>query len=157
MSITVWRIVKAKFAQSAFNGEGAKLVGGRWNKAGIPMVYTAESVSLAIIEMRVHLTTDEMLKPYRLIRATLPESLIESVDRKDLPADWSDDEAPRSVKQIGSRWIRHGIRCVLRVPSAIVPYDFNYLLNPNHPDFVQIIIGKPEPFTFNLRLGSGNA
>ena len=154
MNVTVWRIVKAKFAKSAFNGEGAKLVGGRWNTIGIPMVYTAENVSLATIEMRVPLLSNEMLKPYRLIRATIPQALIESVDSKALPLGWDADEPTARSKQFGSRWIRRGAYCVLRVPSAIVPHDFNSMLNPKHRDFPQIFIGKPERFTFHPRLWS---
>ena len=149
--LTVWRLLTARFAQSAFSGEGARLYGGRWNRKGVPMVYTAGSQSLAMLEMLVQ---DEPLRArYVMVPATLPRNLkIERVTPDQLPADWRDLGARERLQAIGTDWARRGTSAVLAVPSVVIPTETNYLLNPLHPAFARIEIGKPEEFVTDLRL-----
>lgn len=151
MSLTVWRLVTRRFADSAFSGEGARLYGGRWNHKGIAMVYTAGSQSLAMLEMLVQ---DEPLRAnYMMIPATLPDTLdIEHIDPTQLPSDWRDPTTRQQLRDIGSDWAKRRDSPVLAVPSAVIPAETNYLLNPAHPTFAEIEIGIAQPFITDLRL-----
>jgi len=150
--ITAWRIVKGRRAQTAFDGEGARLSGGRWNSPGTGIVYTSASAALAVLEMLVHLGQGNVLPSYVLIACSFSESLVEHVDPDDLPANWLAYPAPPVLQSVGDQWVSNGQSAVLRVPSVIVPREFNFLLNPTHADFRRVKIGKPEPFGLDLRL-----
>jgi RES domain-containing protein len=151
MPLTVWRLVTRRFADTAFSGEGARLYGGRWNRKGISMVYTAGSQSLAMLEMLVQ---DEPLRAnYMMIPVSLPDTLIiEHVDANQLPADWRDPATRQQLQTIGSDWATQRNSPVLAVPSAVIPAETNYLINPAHPAFVEIGIGIAQPFITDLRL-----
>lgn len=149
--LTVWRLLSARFARSAFSGEGARLYGGRWNRKGTPMVYTAGSQSLAMLEMLVQ---DEPLRArYVMLSAALPKNLkIARVTPAQLPADWRDPGARDQLQAIGTDWVNRGSSAALVVPSAVIPSETNYLLNPLHPSMARIVIGKPQEFITDLRL-----
>jgi RES domain-containing protein len=149
--LTVWRLVTARFAATAFSGEGARLYGGRWNRKGTLVVYTAGSQSLAMLEMLVQ---DEPLRArYVMIPARIPRAVkIEQINPAKLPADWRELAAREQLQAIGSDWTRGLSSAVLAVPSAVIPAETNYLLNPRHPEFRKIAFGAPEPFVTDLRL-----
>jgi RES domain-containing protein len=146
-----WRIIKEKHAATAFSGEGAAKTGGRWNSRGVPVVYTSSTKSLAALESLVHLNPPVFFK-YVAIRIKFDDALIEIVPPKTLPADWWVEPPPPSSKAVGDTWVRKARSAVLRLPSVIIPGEPNYLLNPAHPDFKKISIGKPERFAFDPRL-----
>lgn len=148
---TVWRITTARFAATAFSGEGARLYGGRWNPKGFEMVYTAESRSLALLEMMVQ---DAPLRArYVLIPVSLPDAVsVTSIEVADLPPDWRKLDRRDALQDIGRDWLVRGDSAVLAVPSAVVPAERNYLLNPRHPDFTRVIIGEPEALETDFRL-----
>ena len=152
MSVTAWRIVKSKYVASAFDGEGARRFGGRWNDKGTPMVYTASSQALAVLEMLVHLEASDLLKHYRLIPVTFDDALVSTLDPKTLPTNWKRRPTPPAVRTIGEAWVSSGRSLILRVPSVIVPTESNYLINILHPDFARLSIGKPQAFRFDPRL-----
>lgn len=147
----VWRLVTARFADTAFSGEGARLYGGRWNRKGRPMVYTAGSQSLAVLEMLVQ---DEPLRArYVMIPATLPKGLkIERIEVPDLPADWRDPALREALRDLGGEWLDRRSGAVLAVPSAVIPAETNYLLNPLHQGFGGVEIGPPQVFATDPRL-----
>lgn len=147
----VWRLLTARFVDAAFTGEGARLYGGRWNRKGVAMVYTAGSQSLATLEMLVQ---DEPLRArYVMIPVTLPKNLkIERVTVEALPADWRELAAREQTRAIGNAWVRRQSSAVLAVPSAVIPAETNYLLNPLHPGFAKIEIGEPQDFITDFRL-----
>jgi len=149
--LTVWRLLTARHAASAFSGGGARLYGGRWNRKGVHMVYTAGSQSLAMLELLVQ---DEPLRAlYVMIPARLPKNLkIERITPEQLPADWRDLAAREQLQVIGSDWAKRRSSPVLAVPSAVIPSESSYLLNPLHPSFTRIEIGVPEDFMTDLRL-----
>ena len=150
-SLTVWRITTQRFAASAFSGEGARLYGGRWNRPGQSLVYTAESRSLALLEMLVQ---DAPLRArYVLIPARVPDTVsIEVIEARALPEDWRSLAARDQLQAVGGGWLREARSCVLAVPSAVVPAEWNYLLNPLHPDFPQIVVGEPSTLETDPRL-----
>ena len=143
--LTVWRLLTARFAQSAFSGEGARLYGGRWNRKGVAMVYTAGSQSLAMLEMLVQ---DEPLRArYVMVPVTLPKNLkIERVVPAQLPTDWRDLGGRERLQAIGSDWARRRSSAVLAVPSVVIPTETNYLLNPLHAAFARIEIVTCPPW-----------
>lgn len=149
--VTVWRIVTRRFAASAFSGEGARLYGGRWNRKGVPVVYTAESQSLALLELLVQ---DEPLRAqYVMIAAAIPNAVrIERITEEQLPDGWRKPEARETLRRLGGERFASARSAVLAVPSAVVPSETKYLLNPRHRAFAKIKIGKPESFSTDLRL-----
>jgi len=148
--LTVWRVVTERYADTAFSGEGARLYGGRWNPKGVAMVYTAHTQSLALLEMLVQ---DSPLRAhYVMIPARFPERIAECIDFASLPADWRDISARGELQQLGATWSQTRTSAVLAVPSAVVPAECNYLLNPDHPDFVHVEIGAREEWLTDPRL-----
>ena len=152
MILTVWRIIKRKHAKTAFTGEGARLYGGRWNSSGVAVIYTAQSQSLAALEMLVHLDSSELLDKYVLFGVDVEESLLSRVEVSKLPRDWRADPPPANLRAIGDEWIAIGSSAVLRVPSAVIAGESNFLINPRHCDFSKLRIGEPVPFRFDPRL-----
>jgi len=150
--ISTWRITKQKHARTAFTGEGAKLYGGRWNSQGKLVVYTAESRALALAEILVHLESAGVLSRYVVIQVEIDEANISHLDLRNLPKNWRAEPAPKRLKTVGDEWLDSGKSAVLRVPSAIVVGEFNYLLNPSHPDFSKLRIHGPERFSIDKRL-----
>ena len=150
-SRTVWRICKARYA--AIDGEGSRLYGGRWSDPEIPVVYTAGSLSLAALEVLVHLDPDLMPEDLVAIPAEIPAGLERSyVDVGDLPSVWRSYPGPDSLRDIGTRWAMSGESPVLVVPSVVIPEERNYLLNPAHPEISLIVVGDPRPFSFDPRM-----
>lgn len=149
--LTVWRITTARFAATAFSGEGARLYGGRWNPKGFELVYTAQSRSLALLELMVQ---DAPLHArYLLIPARLPDTVsVTHIKVADLPPDWRRLDRRDVLQRMGRDWLERGDSAVLAVPSAVVPAERSYLINPRHPDFAHIIIGNPEALETDLRL-----
>jgi len=147
-----WRITKQRHARTAFSGEGARLYGGRWNSPGVPVVYVAESQSLAVLEMLVHLDSPVLLEKYVFLEVDFDASLVLDLDRSSLPKNWQSDPVPESIQAIGDRWVLSRDSAVLRVPSVLVPEESNFLLNPRHPDFGKIGISRPHAFRFDPRL-----
>jgi RES domain-containing protein len=146
-----WRIVKARHAASAFSGEGASRFGGRWNSRGTWVVYVSSTQSLAALETLVHLNPPVPFR-YLAFSITFDDALVETFRTTTLPPDWTDEPPAPSSKAIGDQWVKQARSAVLKLPSVIIPSEANYLLNPSHPHFPKIIIGKPEPFTFDPRL-----
>ncbi len=152
--ITAWRIVQARYQDDAFSGEGARLRGGRWNSKGTIMVYTAGSIALASIEMVVNLPGPKLLEAYVRIPVHIPANLIMDLPLDILPNDWNSRPAAPSIKAIGDRWVKQGKSAVLKVPSVVIPEEYNYLLSPHHPDFAKITIGSTINYRFDPRLAS---
>ena len=150
MNVAAYRIVKTTRAHAAFTGEAGRRYGGRWNRVGTRMIYTAESRSLAALEVLAHL--EGPARGFSLIPCEFPASLIEVIPLRELPADWRSAPPPRALASIGDAWVTRGSSAVLAVPSAIIPQERNYLLNPAHPEFARVTIRPAEAFPFDERL-----
>lgn len=149
----VWRISKRKYANTAFSGEGTRLVGGRWTPRGVKAVYTSSSLALAALELLVHLEKEDIGTVFVAIAADIPDDLkIKEIARSQLPANWTATPAPEDLSLIGREWLEAGETAVLSVPSAVITVERNFLLNPEHPDFERIKINQPEEFGFDSRL-----
>jgi RES domain-containing protein len=150
--VRAWRICKERFASTAFDGEGASRDGGRWNSEGVRMVYVAGSAALATLEILVHVSEpDDLYRiPYVLIPVDFEPELV--TESPDLPQGWYKDPPPVESAAIGDRWIATRESVLLKIPSAVIRSEFNYLINPLHPRFGELIIGPPEPFHFDSRL-----
>jgi len=133
--IKAFRIVQKKWAGSAFDGEGARLYGGRWNNKGIPCVYLAGSESLAILEILVHLDKSSVLEHYTIFEFEFDKSDLLVLENKDLPINWQEDPAPDETASLGDDWLNSASSLALKVPSTIVPREFNYLVNVRHKAF----------------------
>jgi RES domain-containing protein len=148
----VSRICNRKYAVAAFSGEGAYLYCGRWNPAGVRMVYTSTSLALAAVEFFVHLEPSTASATLVSMSATLPDDLqVDQIAIENLPANWRMVDRV-DLQQLGADWIASGKSVALRVPSVVISGEWNVLLNPTHPDFKRIIIEAPEPFVCDSRM-----
>ncbi len=140
--IEAWRITKAKYLDEAFSGRGARLRGGRFNSEGAPMVYTAGSLSLAVLEVLANLPSNRHLRLHRAVSVRFSEDVVEVLRAEDMPEGWRATPVPPSIQALGDRRASSARALVLRVPSAVVPAEHNYLINPLHPDASQIQTGE---------------
>jgi RES domain-containing protein len=150
--IQAWRLFKSIHLDTDLLGEGARIHGGRFNSKSVAVVYTSASLSLAALEMLVHLQSVSLLAKYQMRRLTFDESLATGLDISDLPTNWRDSPPSIEVQQIGDDWVASGQSAVLRVPSALLPHETNFILNPAHPGFAKIVFEPPEPFVFPPRV-----
>lgn len=149
---TVWRVVKRTHAATAFDGKGAQRFGGRWNSAGRRAVYVSASKSLALLELVVHLDVAQRLPRLAAFAFELDERLIEHLPAEQLPRQWRTLPGRAATQRLGDDWLASGRALALAVPSAIVPEECNYLLNPAQAAFAQLKFGRPMPFLLDPRL-----
>jgi RES domain-containing protein len=149
--VRVWRTCSRKHRR--FDGEGARRYGGRWNHTGTSVVYTSGSLSLAVLELFVHVDIDTIPGDLVAIQVDIPDNLtIETVKIESLPRDWRRYPGPESLKDIGTAWASKASTAILAVPSAVIPEEQNYLLNPAHRDFKRLRLRKPVGFSFDARM-----
>ncbi|WP_373546435.1 RES family NAD+ phosphorylase [Chamaesiphon sp.] len=154
--MSLWRISKRKYVDTAFSGEGARRVGGRWNSRGQGMVYTSGTLSLAALEVFVHMEVEDVATMLAWIRVDVPTEVnIEYLEMAQLPPNWRNIPAPAVLAMMGDNWFRSGATAILAVPSVVIPLEFNYLINPSHPDFVKLAVESPQPFELDPRLWKG--
>jgi RES domain-containing protein len=134
----VYRISKCEFI-SDLQGTGAALYPGRWHSKGTYILYTAGSASLALLESVVHLS-NIVVSSYCMICLSVPEDKIKTITVSELPANWYVNPPADILKNIGDEFVKENKFLVLRIPSAIMPEENNYLLNPAHPDFKKVTI-----------------
>jgi RES domain-containing protein len=145
----VWRVCKRRHA--AFDGQGARLAGGRWNHPGTAIVYAFETVSLATLELLVQLGGHELPDDMVVTSAEIPDSVFRFRLDANVPEQaWRLYPAPTDLCNVGTGWVTDRKSAVLVVPSAIVPGERTYLLNPAHRDFREIKVYAPEPFVLRV-------
>lgn len=151
--MNVWRICRSKHELSGFSGYGAEKTGGRWNYKGQSVVYTSENLSLAALELFVHVSPGIIPADLISLRGTLPDSIsIKRLEAPDLPKNWRKYPAPSELQEIGTNWILGLTSLVLVVPSAINPLESNILVNPAHPEIKELQVGTGQPFQFDPRM-----
>jgi RES domain-containing protein len=152
MKIRVWRLVKADYAGEAFSGEGAAKYGGRWNSPGVRVVYTAQSLALATLEILAGGAPLSLLYRYAKIAAEFDDSIVYSAF--PLPKKWNVYPPSPATRDVGDVWARESKSAVLKVPSAVIQEECIYVINPLHLEFkTKITIGKANPFSIDKRLG----
>jgi RES domain-containing protein len=157
VSLTIWRIATDTKSYEAhdLSGAGAKSTGGRWNEAGDPLVYASETQALACLETLVHLNAGGLPLNRYLVSVTIPASVWADMRREtpgSLPVGWDADPSGRASIQFGTDWIRSAGSALLRVPSVIVPDEYNVLINPLHPDSRAVAAVKIRKWLYDPRL-----
>lgn len=147
----VYRISRNIFADD-LSGTGARMVGGRWNTKGIGLLYTAESRALAAMELAVRVDLSRKPKDLLLLTIHVPENAT-IIEPDELPEDWYLFPHRIHTRKIGDKFVMESKALVLKVPSAVVKGDYNYLINPVHIDFRFVHILDKSPFDFDERLG----
>jgi RES domain-containing protein len=146
----VYRLSKAKYAED-LGGKGAEIAGGRWNSKGKRVLYTSQSIALCTTEIAVHTPLGNIPTDYKLITIEIPDTLIKEHSGK-LPKDWKLFPHSKSTQKIGDQFLTEGKYLALKVPSAVVQGEHNYLLNPAHEFFQKVKIIRVEEFSFDKRL-----
>jgi RES domain-containing protein len=147
----VWRL--ARRVHAALDGEGARRAGGRWNSPGQPLVYTSGALSLCVLELLVHTDPDLVPQDLRAFEIDCPPSMkVEILDVTTLPSNWRQIPNHPACRSLGDAWLKRASHAVLAVPSAVVPEELNYLINPAHPEAGQIKVVRSRGFAFDQRL-----
>ena len=147
----VYRLSRGKYARD-LSGKGAEMYGGRWNSKGTPLIYTSQSRSLTFAEISMHIPLGIIPKDYYQVTIRIPDTAgILELREPDFPADWRSNPHSDSTQKIGDQFSVELKKLALRVPSAVVPGDFNYLINPRHPQMKEVTIVDVEPFEFDSR------
>jgi RES domain-containing protein len=148
----VFRLSRSKFAGD-LSGKGAEIAGGRWNSKGTAMLYTSQSVALCTVEIAVHTPLGNIPTDYTLVTIEIPDDLPkEELATGDLPVDWKTLPHSHSTQLIGDDFISAGKNAILKVSSAVIPGEYNFLVNPLHPDSTRILVISAEPYEFDSRL-----
>ena len=148
----VYRLCKSAW-QNDLSGKGAEIAGGRWNSKGNALVYTSSSRALCMAEIAVHAPLGCLPDDYVMVEIQIPlNSVVLEIAESDLPRHWQSFINRQVTQKIGDHFIAHNKALVLKVPSAGVQGDYNFLINPNHPEKEDIKISKVESFRFDERL-----
>jgi RES domain-containing protein len=150
--IRVYRIVRKPYSKTPLDGEGPYRFGGRWSSPGTRVAYTAEHLSLAMIEYFVHIDSSDPPKDLVVVAADIPDSVSRvELTPRELPSNWRRVPAPPSLAAIGDSFAAERKSAILVLPSALVPPESNWLVNPLHPDAAEIQVHPLEPFRYDAR------
>ena len=145
-----FRISKAIYAGN-LSGEGARRYGGRWNHRGTALVYSSAHISLAFLELLVNADPPELQNDFKIVVIDIPDFLqIKSLDHSHLDLDWHINTGD-NCRNLGTGWCLANQEAILKVPSAVIPFEYNYLLNPAHPDFSRISIHQVLTLEIDVR------
>ncbi len=147
----VFRISRTKYIND-LSGEGAKLYGGRWNRPGLSILYTSEARSLAMLELMVHLNASSAFNlDYSFISLRIPEETIVDLAKANYPDLRSNVNFEEFWKISESYFVNKKV-LALRVPSIIIPQEYNVLLNPNHKEFGKVLVNRVDEVVLDRRL-----
>jgi RES domain-containing protein len=148
---SLWRLYRARHGPG-LDGIGGLFADGRWHKRGERVVYFGGSAAIVVLERLAHTDPDLLPSDLRLARFEFSEPVLETKVEEfaTLPANWNQDET--ATCHLGARWLEHGSSCLLAAPSAILPEECNFVLNPEHPDAKRLRMVRERRFTFDPRL-----
>lgn len=157
MSRSVWRIAAdtPEYTADDLSGEGARITGGRWNRIDVPALYTAESRALACLETFVHLKANSLPLNRYLVRIDIPDDIWAGAEQHaagSLPVGWDAKPYGKVSLDFGSDWLAGGKSCLLIVPSAIIPEEWNIIINPKH--HARLTATKERLWLYDPRLAS---
>jgi len=139
------------FYKDDISGSGAKIKGARWNMPGSSMLYTAENISLCTLELLVHIAFNDIRNLYHLLAISFPDDApLREIRNDKLKPGWQEDEDYTAF--MGTEFLKNNTNLILKVPSAIIGEEHNYLINPRHPDFKKVRVKRSRPFIFDKRL-----
>ncbi|MCU7548552.1 RES family NAD+ phosphorylase [Chitinophagaceae bacterium LB-8] len=147
----VYRLGRTKFAQDT-SGEGARLFGGRWNHKLTPCLYTAESRALAVLEYTVNVHIDDVPRALSMTVLEMPDQHLLTLTPKDLPGDWLQSPVPASTKDFGTELLKKAEYLVIKIPSVVIPEEYNYLVNPLHKDSGLVKVLSVHDFVYDVRI-----
>ena len=147
----VYKIARTKYAHD-LSGEGARLFGGRWNHKDTPCVYTAASGALAVLEYTVNVNADDIPRALSMAAFEIPDVHIISFSIAELPGDWRQSPAPSSTKNFGTAVLKSAQSLAIKIPSVIIPHEYNYLLNPAHPAIQSVKIISVSDYPYDIRI-----
>jgi RES domain-containing protein len=130
-----WRVVKTDYSANALSGDGARRAGGRWNPPGLPALYASDSLALAMLEVLVHFDQAMPMADYVAFELDLPEEKLLSLKSSALPNAWPGRDSIPFTQQMGKGLLAGRSAFAIRVPSAVVGQECNFVVNPSHPDF----------------------
>lgn len=147
----VYRIGRTKYATD-LTGEGARLYGGRWNHKLTPCLYTSESRSLAILEYTVNINIDDIPRALSITALEISHKKLLELSIAELPGNWQEVPAPASTKDFGTKLLKELKYAVLKIPSAIIPDEYDYLLNPLHAESSKFSVVNVQDFIYDVRI-----
>ena len=147
----VYRIERTRYAND-LTGEGARLNGGRWNHKLTACIYTSASRALAILEYTVNVNIDDIPRALSISAINIPQKSILELSIADLPGDWRAAPAPTSAKDFGTQLLRKAEFAAIKIPSAVIPEEYNFLLNPAHRDSADFSIVNVRDFINDVRI-----
>lgn len=153
--LTIWRLEKERYVDTAFRGKGSLETSGRWHHKGTQVSYASEHPGVAVLEKLVWLGRYEMARKSSYVLLPLhldPDEHLKTLDDSELPDDWDTFPHTEATRDLGTQWFEAEQSAVLAVPSAVLPVAKNYLINPFHPDFHELERGDPVPFSWDARL-----
>lgn len=148
--MVVYHLGNSKYARS-LTGEGAKLHGGRWNVIGVPCIYTSESIALCVLEYAANVRLEEMPQNLLITTFELPPKSIKEISIASLPKNWQTIPAPEETKSFGTALLKEN-NLAVKIPSAIIPSEFNFILNPLANNFNHVKIVSVHPFNMDRRI-----
>ena len=147
----LYRLSRQKFA--SLTGKGAALKGARWNSVGVELIYTAANRSLAMAEVAVHLTLETLPADYVMMSIFVPDNItLQKINIPDLPTNWNVFPYLISTQAIGDNFVAENKFCLLQIPSSVTSGDYNFLINPRHPEFNKVKIIETVKFPFDKRI-----
>jgi RES domain-containing protein len=149
----VFRVSRREHAGDPLGGRGGLYAAGRWHPKGRRIVYASATLSLSVLEVLVHVDKDLVPPDLVFLELDVPDELdVEHLDRKALPEDWREYPGPTALQILGVEWLDGGRSAILEVPSALIPRESNYLINPAHTDTPRIRVVAIEDFVLDARL-----
>jgi RES domain-containing protein len=146
----VYRLSNTAYATD-LTGEGARLNGGRWNHVDTPCLYTSGSRALAVLEFSVNVNVARILRYLSMVEMEIPGDIYE-VTIPDLPGNWREAPAPSSTKDFGTHLLNRREHAIIKIPSSIIPEEFNYLVNPRHPLIAACKVREVKDFIYDIRI-----
>ncbi|MCA9407661.1 MAG: RES domain-containing protein [Candidatus Omnitrophica bacterium] len=149
--LKVFRVALKRYIDDR-SGKGAQLYGGRWNEIGHPAIYTADNLALAVHEIGETFTQQSWKLKFRYLSILIPKRVkIEKISSRDLPKNWYQDSMSIETMNYGTKWLISKQSLVLAVPSAILPEEMNYIINPKHDDFKKLVFSKPRNLIYRQK------
>jgi RES domain-containing protein len=147
----VYRIGKSKYSGD-ISGEGARLNAGRWNHKGTPCIYTSESRALALLEYTSHVSASEVPRALSFSTLQVPDDSAYEFSVAELPGNWRNSPHPNDCRNFGTMFLQKAEYLLLKIPSVIIPEEFNYIINPLHPEIKKVKVLSAADHVFDLRL-----